>query len=143
MNKGLEALERIKNIELSHFGYDSDENLDGEWEYTPVDVSDGTIEENYKEEIDIIETELKEKDELEEMFNNDEELIKKLDKKVMLQDEILRIIKEKDVKVWEIKSCNTFEEYNDSFEEDLIPHSCLEKRLLNQAEFDLLKGWLN
>ena len=89
--------------------------------------------------VKIIETALKEKDKLEEMFNNDEELIKELDKKVMYQDEILRIIKDKRVAVDElircIKECgeNALEEYND-FAGD--------KNSLTQVEFDLLKEWL-
>ena len=59
MSKALESLERIKNIKLSHLGYDSDENLEGELEYTPVNVDEGSVEENYPEEIKILETALK------------------------------------------------------------------------------------
>lgn len=99
-------------------------------------------DDNLQTYIDITETELKEKDELEEMFNNDEELIKKLDKKVMYQDEILRIIKDKEVEIGLLKgilhadkSFHTASYYNS--------HFVATYRHLTQAEFDLLKGWLN
>ena len=55
MTKELEALNIIKNISLSHVETEQDENLDGEWEYTEYEVNDGTIEDNYPDQIDIIE----------------------------------------------------------------------------------------
>lgn len=55
----LEAFKKIKNVSLCHMSYDKDENLDGEWEYTPVEVDDGTIEYNYDEECKQIEDALK------------------------------------------------------------------------------------
>lgn len=50
-----QALEKIKNIELSHIAYyDDDDYYDDD--YIPsYEESDGTIEENYPEEIKVIE----------------------------------------------------------------------------------------
>lgn len=62
MTKAQEALKTIKEIELTHMGYESDENYDGEWEYEAVEVYDGTVEDNYPEEIRFLETALEEKE---------------------------------------------------------------------------------
>ena len=97
MSKGLKALERIKKIELTHLGYDSDENIDGEWEYEAVEINDGTIEENYPQEINIIEKELKELEFLRNLKllpypkENDEEYRQGVIKRLMA----LEIIKDK------------------------------------------------
>lgn len=55
MTKAQEALKTIKEIELTHMGYESDENYDSEWEYEAVEVYDGTVEDNYSEEIRLLE----------------------------------------------------------------------------------------
>lgn len=59
MTKAQEALKTIKEIELTHMEYESDENYDGEWEYETVEIYDGTVEDNYHEEIRLLEKELK------------------------------------------------------------------------------------
>ena len=59
MNKALKALKTIKEIELSHIEYDEDEDMDGEWVYDTYEEYDGTIEENYSDEIKTIETSVK------------------------------------------------------------------------------------
>ena len=52
----------------------------------------------------------------------------------MLQDEILRIIKEKRVNVNQLLKAPTLWSYNKMI--------CAKNRQLTQAEFDLLKEWL-
>lgn len=60
MIKGLEALEIIKNIELSHIEQSMVENYDDSYDCYYDEVDDGTIEEYYDEEIKTIEEALKE-----------------------------------------------------------------------------------
>ena len=57
--KSLDAFKTIKEVELSHLDYDQDENLDGDWEYTPYEADDGSIEDNYPEECKVVENHLK------------------------------------------------------------------------------------
>lgn len=52
---GKEALERIKNIELHHIEYEIDDYYDNDYVF---EKSDGTIEENYTDEIKVIEEDL-------------------------------------------------------------------------------------
>ena len=51
----LDALEIIKNIELSHVEYDQDEDFNGDWVFETIEVNDGPIEYSYPEQIDILE----------------------------------------------------------------------------------------
>ena len=82
---------------------------------------------------DIVETELKEKVKLEEMFNNDEELIEKLDKENRLQEQILTIIKTKRVNIrclmanWSLGKYNSYKAHKN----------------LTKGEYELLKGYFN
>ena len=50
-----ESLQTIKDIDLTCLDWDEDEDMDGEWEYTPIERSYGSVEENYPEEIETIE----------------------------------------------------------------------------------------
>ena len=59
MSKELEALNVIKNISLSHVETEQDEDFNGDWVFETVEVDDGVIEDNYPEQIDIIENALK------------------------------------------------------------------------------------
>lgn len=97
MSKELKALKRIKRISLTHFGYDVDENMDGELVHEPIEVDDGTIEENYPEEIKIIETALKRIDYLERV-NKD------------LQESKDRLIEERNNKIIEHRA--VYDNYN-------------------------------
>lgn len=56
---GTEALETIKSIELMHVEHEQDEDIDGEWVYTDHEVYDGTVGENYAQEIEVLEKEHK------------------------------------------------------------------------------------
>ena len=119
MNKGLEALERVKKY--YPFGVNELEYLN----------------------IEIIETALKRLEEIEDKYyktiegkgipspNYDKVKPSKLKTIIKKQDEILQIIKEKMVDVQLLKDSKNFNEYN------WCVHT--KDRALTQAEFDLLK----
>lgn len=67
MSKSLKALEKIKNIELSHIEQSRVENYDDSYDYYYYEVDDGTVEECYAEEIETVEKELTELEELRQM----------------------------------------------------------------------------
>ena len=117
MNKGLEALEELRNF-MSGDLYCATQNR-----------------------LDTIEAELKRLEEREERVKTLETLYQSLDEryrkalvKNQKQDEILRIIKEKKPFLDWIENAKNKEEYNQ--------HYFCEDRHLIQVEFDLLKEWL-
>ena len=129
-NKGLEALKRIGGftITMSYL------NKDGAISHL-LEIKD-ECREDYK----TIETELKRLKELEKENDLLKSLIKVYEASEKNGDEILRIIKEKKVEVNILEDCKTCKEYN-----DFIKHRVWfqEEYVLTQAEFDLLKEWLN
>lgn len=115
MNKGLEALSRLKEI------------------LKTVDLIE-------LDEFKIIETELKRLEELVDIERNNERFWKQT---AVKQDEILRIIKEKRVDVLQLKESKNVSYYNKVaicyFAEE---HTKEKDRVLNKKTFDLLKEWL-
>lgn len=157
MSKELEALDIIKNIGLSHMETSEDEDYDGEWEYTDYEEYDGTIEENYPEEIKILETALKNYEELLKRpcvlmgrtNGHTQALIDKICKNYKevkitnLEDEnklkAFEIVDEKNVCIATLKDSNSLEEYNDVICYHKVRSMSLTKPLfLEQSEFDLL-----
>jgi hypothetical protein len=67
MKNGLEALEKIKNIELSHIEQSRVENYDDDYDYYYFKADDGTVEECYADEIETVEKELYELEELRQL----------------------------------------------------------------------------
>ncbi len=92
LEKEFEALETIKNISLSHIDYEEDEDFEGNRVFDAVEVNDGSVEDNYPEQIDILEqtlTELK-------AIKNAVEICKKAnEQKYVYIKESYGIIKEK------------------------------------------------
>ena len=120
MNKGLEALERL---------------------YDFIGLENKNVfaylleQEKLPEYKNIIETELKRLEELEKEWEMEHTLRIRLENITHEQSDILRIIKEKYVDIQELFYAKELQEYNKSINHREEP--------LTQAEFDLLKGWLN
>ena len=86
--------------------------------------------------LELIETELKRLEELEQRFEVLEDDFKRVCGKKQKQDEILRIIKRCPTEITNlIEVYDTWEEYAKDFKQQ-------EKWLKNKAEFNLLKEWL-
>ena len=123
---GLEALE---NIGFCPIAYDGEE-------YTRV-------KDEYSEDFDLIEKELKRLEKLEKEFvalSKEDEKTKELLSLEIEKNRALEIIKNKRVDVDLFMICKTLEEYNDiigsrAFEEDEA-----KQRMLSQEEYDLLKN---
>ena len=96
MNKqkitALDALEAIKGIVLTHMEQDVDYDYEENPEYSYHEEYDGTIEDNYPDEIALIEKALK----------------------------ALKIIKEKQVNVWAFNMCDAVGVYNASIPNVMI-----------------------
>lgn len=107
-----EALEKIKNIELHHIEYEIDDYYDDDYVF---EKSDGTIEEKYPDEIQVIEKELK----------------------------VLEIIKKKRVNVRAFLKCCHREDGLLIYNNQCDNKSVAESKELTQEEFDLLKERLN
>ncbi len=58
MTKAKEALNTIKEIEMTHTETEQDEDFNGEWVFDTVTVNDGPIEYQFPEEFKILEDEL-------------------------------------------------------------------------------------
>ena len=125
MNKGLEALSWLRSYE---------------WQNPKI-----------KEKLDTIETELKRLKKIETqrylIINGARGQNKKLIRAYEKQNEILRIIKEKDVDIHNfkeiiIKQDWTYEQYLDEEKDPNTSGHQFAYKLLTKKEFDLLKEWL-
>ena len=85
-----------------------------------------------KEDLDIIFTELKEREKYRKRCLE-------LEEQNFKQDEILRIIKEKEVCVYLLSGCDNVEQYNNSIDLFEMPKKNTHKYHLSKEEFDLLK----
>ena len=124
MNKGLESFVKLQSL-LKEL-------------ITTITLDQALI---LGENIDIIETELKRLEELEKVNSINAELYTKLDIENQTQDEILRIIKEKEfIHTGRLKRAI---EEKWSYEQLVENHKtyCISLPMLTQAEFDLLKGY--
>ena len=126
MSKELDALNKIKKIEI----YKEEDYYDPDDERT-IGLSDyeyqGSVEEEYANEIELIETELKEKAKLEIYASTLENVLRIIKEKGLEQNEIL-LIKE-----------NDFADYMAVMTQLYWGDETLSKKLKTQAEFDLLK----
>lgn len=110
--KSKEAFKKIKNIKLNHVEYFDDDDYYDNDSIDSYEEYDGTIEENYHDEIQAIEKDLK----------------------------AFEIIKEKRVDVYYFMSCETLKEYNeDALSHYGIYDVDADQRMLTQEKFDLLK----
>lgn len=116
MNKGLEALEKIKNIPLSHIEQSRVENYDDSYDYYYDEVDDGTVEDNYAEEIEIIEEALEDYEEL-----------------TIEIKELMKIIENQGINGNLIKETNNVIEYNERIK------SHYGMRPLSTEDYDSLK----
>lgn len=116
MSKGLEALEVSKQLK----------------DFVLEFIKNGLDRRFIHGSFDIIETELERLEEARDMWKSIADNLKEKSDK---QDEVLRIIKEKNVDIYGIKESQDVYDYNSGIENE----PDFEKRLLTKKDFDLLK----
>lgn len=132
MSKELDALERIKKIEIykeeDYYNPDDERTIGlSGYEYQ------GSVEEEYANEIEIIETALKDYQELKQInIDRSKQMLDLVSEQTKTQNKLkaLEIIKKKRVNLEYLKCCETYEQYC------LI---CSYANEIDQEEYNLLK----